>query len=128
MLSLNDTGSGLPLVLIHAFPFSKKMWTSTHEALSKDVRVISMDMPGFGASPLSGPVTSMEEMARAVVQSLDERGIKEKAFFAGMSMGGYVLFQLQRLFPARVRGLISGGDAPSARSGGADRSAERRSH
>src|SRR5688572_30286469 len=97
------TGTGLPVVLIHAFPLSRRMWEPNLPAFSRHFKMITPDLPGFGDSPLTGDATSMEEMARQVLKTLDGLKITEPAVMAGVSMGGYVLFQILKLAPERVR-------------------------
>jgi pimeloyl-ACP methyl ester carboxylesterase len=49
--------------------------------------------------------STMTAYARDLLNTLDERGV-DRAVFAGLSLGGYVLFELLRQAPARVAGLI----------------------
>ena len=53
LMSYGERGEGPedPVVLLHAFPLNRKMWTPQVEALSETRRVITPDYPGFGASP-----------------------------------------------------------------------------
>ncbi|MCB4757238.1 MAG: alpha/beta hydrolase [Elusimicrobia bacterium] len=106
MLAFTKEGSGLPLVFIHAYPLSRKMWDHHQRAFSKNYQFVSLDMPGFGESPLENSEIKMEGMAKEILSSLDGLGIKDQAIFTGVSMGGYILFQLYKLAPDRVRGLI----------------------
>ena len=53
-----DTGQGLPVVLLHAFPVSSAMWLSQREALAPAYRVITPDQRGFGGGARrSAPTT-----------------------------------------------------------------------
>jgi pimeloyl-ACP methyl ester carboxylesterase len=61
-------GSGEPLVLLlHAFPLHRAMWTEQLDALAAaNMRAIAMDLRGFGESDLGdGPLT-MEQCAAYV--------------------------------------------------------------
>ena len=49
-LAYNDRGSGLPLVLLHAFPLNRTMWAAQEAALAKEFRVITIDLRGHGES------------------------------------------------------------------------------
>jgi pimeloyl-ACP methyl ester carboxylesterase len=125
MLSYNRAGSGVPLVFLHAFPLSQKMWDVNRPHLSRNFELITVDFPGFGQSPLppeikTGGVLSMEFMARQVAETLDHLQISEKIVLAGVSMGGYVAFRFLELFPERLRALVllstrSAPDTPPAR-------------
>ena len=94
--------TGVPLVFIHAFPLSSRMWDVNKPVLGKNFRFITVDLPGFGDAPFVGE-SNMESMARHVLQSLDRQNIREPFVVAGLSMGGYVMLQLLRLAPERVR-------------------------
>ena len=54
VLAVDDIGSGLPVVLLHAFPLSREMWQPQRGALSDVCRLLTPDLPGFGNSPLLG--------------------------------------------------------------------------
>lgn len=120
MLAFESTGSGVPLLFLHAFPLNLRMWEANRPALSKNFRLITMDLPGFGNSPPLGDTSRMEDMARAVAETLDGLKIKDRIVAAGLSMGGYVLMSLVNLMPERFRALgffatRTEPDAPEAR-------------
>ena len=104
MLSYETKGKGLPLVLIHAFPLSRKMWTAASANLIDEFKIILPDLPGFGDSARQAK-PSIPDMAREVAALLDRLKITEPVWMGGLSMGGYVLFEFLRQFPKRVRGL-----------------------
>lgn len=99
------SGSGLPLVLLHAFPLDARMWTDVAALLPGDVPVLAADLPGLGAAagaPLPEP--SLEAAADAVARALRSAG-HDRAVVAGLSMGGYVTLALAERHPALVAGL-----------------------
>ncbi len=104
MLAGHDEGKGKPVVLLHAFPLHSGMWRPQTKRLAKKNRLILPDLPGFGKSPPQAE-PSISEMARAVAMLLDQLGIKEPVFMAGLSMGGYVALEFLRQFSGRVKGL-----------------------
>lgn len=102
MLTFDETGSGLPVVLIHGFPLCRQMWQPQIEALAPaGCRVVAPDLPGFGASPPLAGTVSMGKYADAVIGLLDRLGIGQ-AVIGGMSMGGYVLLNLAERYPQRL--------------------------
>lgn len=106
MLSYDDKGSGLPVVLIHGFPLCRRMWQPQIAALSDaGFRVICPDLPGFGETPISNGAVSIGTYADEIIALLDQLGI-EKAVIGGMSMGGYVLLNLLERYPDRVLGAM----------------------
>lgn len=69
------------------------------------VRVVAPDLRGFGESASGvGPAT-VEQMAGDVLGLLDDLQI-EAFTLGGLSMGGYVAFQIYQQAAPRVRGLI----------------------
>ena len=114
ILSFERYGEGFPVVLLHAFPFSRKLWSKQIEPIvQNDFSLITLDLPGFGESLNSEEINSMEFMATSVFETLKEQGIK-KAVFGGISMGGYVLFNLYRLYPQLISALIICDTTPKA--------------
>ena len=47
---VGDEGKGIPLVLIHGFLGSSKMWGPQIDFFKNYYRVITPDIPGFGKS------------------------------------------------------------------------------
>jgi len=101
---MNVTADGV--LLIHAFPLDATMWEEHADWLRRDGwRVAAPSLPGFGGSPDVGPVMSMGAAADRCLQALDAEGI-ERAVVCGLSMGGYVAFELWRLARQRIAGLV----------------------
>ena len=119
MLAYELKGQGTPVVLLHAFPLSGKMWRPQVDALCPAARVIVPDLPGFGKSPRQKK-PSIAGMAKDVAELLDHLMITEPVFIGGLSMGGYVAMEFLRQFPGRVRALgffstRTSADSPEAR-------------
>jgi pimeloyl-ACP methyl ester carboxylesterase len=109
-LAYLDCGAGAPVLLIHGFPLDHSMWDSQIGALAECARVIAPDLRGFGQSPL-GDVDpnlgiSMELFADDLVALLDAIGITEPVVVVGLSMGGYIAWQLIRKYSQRVQALV----------------------
>lgn len=102
IMNVTDQGSGTPLVWVHGFPLSSRIWERQLEITG--VRHIVPDLPGFGRSEPAA-IESIDDYARAVLRLLDERGI-ERALFAGLSMGGYICFAIAQMAMERMQGLI----------------------
>jgi pimeloyl-ACP methyl ester carboxylesterase len=97
-------GTGVPLVLLHAFPLSSAMWNHVVPELVGVAHVVLVDLPGLGGSPVPDGDPSLDVSADGVVGVLDRLGLR-RAVFAGVSMGGYVAMALARRNPDRVAGL-----------------------
>ncbi|MBK5307185.1 MAG: alpha/beta fold hydrolase [Frankiaceae bacterium] len=104
-LAYRESGSGLALVLLHAFPLSSAMWLDQREGLSSLCRVITPDQRGFGGSPLGGDAPSLDTAADDVAELLDRLDL-DRVVLAGLSMGGYVAMAVLRRHPDRVRALV----------------------
>ena len=103
ILHYEAAGEGIPLVLLHGFPLSGAIWRNQLAGLADCCRVIVPDLRGFGRSaPPEGGCT-MDSYSDDVVQLLDSLGISQ-AVFCGMSMGGYVVFNLLERYPERALG------------------------
>jgi len=100
-LAYDDCGAGQPLLLIHGFPLSRKIWAPQIASLSNRFRVIAPDLRGFGGSDAPEGPYSMELFSDDLVGLLDGLGIA-KAAVCGMSMGGYVLLNMLQRYPDRV--------------------------
>jgi len=127
-LAVETCGSGLPLVLLHAFPLDHRMWQRVLP-LADHLRLVIPDQRGFGESAggddsAPGPA-SIEQLAEDVVGLLDALHVSEPAVIAGVSMGGYVAQQVAARHPDRVHSLILcdtkfAADTPEARAGRTD--------
>jgi pimeloyl-ACP methyl ester carboxylesterase len=104
-IAYNDQGTGLPIVLLHAFPLTRTMWAAQENALSSQFRIITIDLRGHGESDAPLWRYTLDQSADDVSVLLDHLGIQQ-AVFVGLSMGGYILFAFYRKYPNRVKGLI----------------------
>jgi len=122
LLAYEDSrGSGTPVVLVHAFPFDRRMWRRQQESLARhDVRTIAVDLAGFGDSRTMVR-HSVDQHADDLVRVLDHVGATN-AIVVGLSMGGYVAMAFARRHPERLAGLLladtrSSGDTDDAKQG-----------
>jgi len=97
-------GKGAPVVLLHPFPADHEFWLPAGQALLEQYSLIIPDLRAHGDSDAGeGPVT-MAKHAQDVARILDEEGIR-RAAFAGVSIGGYVLFEFWRRHRERISAL-----------------------
>ncbi|HET8722689.1 MAG TPA: alpha/beta fold hydrolase [Anaeromyxobacteraceae bacterium] len=100
-----DTGSGKDVVLLlHAFPLHSGMWSRQIAALAPRYRVIAPDYPGLGKSAPRSEPSTMEALAEQVLEVLGAARV-DRAVVAGLSMGGYLAFEIHRRRPGLFRGL-----------------------
>ncbi len=99
-----DQGKGSALVLLHGFMESTAMWDDFAPALAADFRVICIDLPGHGQSPVYQGQLSMEIMAdwvKAVLNGLEV----SRCTLVGHSMGGYVSLAFADRYPEMLSGF-----------------------
>ena len=108
------TGTGTPLLFLHAFPLNRTMWAPQLSALVERSRCIAADFRGFGDSSVSPPY-SMEQYADDAAHLLDVLHI-DKVVLVGCSMGGYAAFEFWRRYRHRVRALVLADTRPGADS------------
>lgn len=104
-LAYTDAGLGLPVVLLHGYPFNRTLWNEQVSALSNSYRVITPDLRGHGESDASSGAATMNRMAQDVAVLLGHLEIS-RAVVGGLSMGGYVALAFYKQFRSRVRALI----------------------
>jgi YbgC/YbaW family acyl-CoA thioester hydrolase len=119
-LAVESRGDGPALLLIHGFPLDRSLWGHQVATLAR-WRRIAPDLRGCGFSDAPEQGYSMAAYASDLVRLLDKLRI-ERAVIAGLSMGGYVAFELLRRYRERVMGLIlldtrPDADTPEGRRG-----------
>ncbi len=91
------------VVLLHGFCEDHRVWAEWLELLPGDRQYLSVDLPGFGASPLHQDLT-IDSMAEAVLTVLDAHQVAS-CIVVGHSMGGYVGLAMLEKAPNRLEGL-----------------------
>ena len=108
------------LVLLHGYPFDHSMWRPQLRDLAEEARIIAPDLRGLGKSEWNdADSASMRTHAEDTIAWMDAQGI-QRAVVAGLSMGGYIAFEVWRRAPQRVAGLVlldtkAEPDSPEAR-------------
>jgi 3-oxoadipate enol-lactonase len=116
LISYQDSAGGIPVLLIHGFPLNSNMWGPQIDDLADVSRLVAPDLRGHGNSIASPPPYTMEQLAIDCVNLLDDIGINRPFVVMGLSMGGYIAFEVFRQYPGMVAGLILAGTRASADS------------
>ena len=106
-----DTGSGIPLVLVHGFLGSSDMWSPQIKFFKDDFRVIAPALPGFGKSSSINSCDSIECMAKAILSLLEKKEIKNFNLL-GHSMGGMIVQEIAKIAGEKILKLICYGTGP----------------
>ncbi len=94
-----------PVVLLHGLGATSASFLTTLWDLSRDYRVIAVDLPGFGESDKPVRRLRPEFFATWLLAFLDAVGL-ERAHLVGNSMGGRVALELALRAPERVGRLV----------------------
>ncbi len=108
-LYVEDHGDGVPVLLIHGWPDSARLWRHQVPVLTAGgFRVITPDMRGFGRSERPGDVAAyrLRTVVADVSAVLDQLGI-DQAHVVGHDWGAAVAWLTAMLCPDRVRTLTA---------------------
>jgi pimeloyl-ACP methyl ester carboxylesterase len=97
-------GEGPPLVFVHGLSGSWQNWLEQVPVFAQERRVVTLDLPGFGHSPMPTEKISIAGYARLLERLLDVLEI-DAAAVGGNSMGGFVAAELAISSPQRVERL-----------------------
>ncbi len=104
-LNTIDIGKGPAIVFVHGLSGSWPNWLEQLPVFAGDHRVIAMDLPGFGHSPMPHEQITISAYARMLDELLEKLGVSA-ATVVGNSMGGFVSTELAIAFPQRVERLV----------------------
>lgn len=98
-------GEGPPIVFVHGLSGSWPNWLEQLTVLARSHRVVAMDLPGFGHSPMPSETITISGYARLLDGLLGVLGV-DAAAVVGNSMGGFVSAELAIAYPQRVEQLV----------------------
>ena len=93
------------VVLLHGYLESLLVWEDFVPYLYKEVRVVTLDLPGHGISVVTGAVHTMDFLADTVADALKALGIG-RCTLVGHSMGGYVALAFCERHPEMLDGVV----------------------
>jgi pimeloyl-ACP methyl ester carboxylesterase len=120
-ISYEMLGDGPTVVLLHPFPANHELWLPAAQQLASRYRVILPDLRGHGESDVGEGPATMAKHAADISRILDDAKVG-RAVFAGVSIGGYVLFEFWRRNRDRFSALVlidtkAAPDTPDGRAG-----------
>src|SRR3989454_416368 len=105
-IGFDDFGAGQPVLLIHGFPTTRRLWSQVARRLAEaGYRVIAPDLVGYGESePAPGVGVGMANQTRWMLELLDRLGIQQAAVVAHDVGTAAAQLMLVRA-PERIRAL-----------------------
>ena len=114
-IAVHAYGTGYPIVLLHGFPLDASIWRACCQKLAEiGYGVFAPDLRGFGqSSAIEHPVT-MADLADDVEQLRVLLIGDQPYLLGGLSLGGYVAFEVWQRYRTYVRALILSNTKPQA--------------
>lgn len=103
-ISYRSAGDGEKLVLLHGFCETHEIWNKIAPLLAENFQVITVDLPGFGDSPLPSEDISIDIIAEKISRWL-QIITDEKVILMGHSLGGYITLAMIEKYPEQLKGF-----------------------
>ena len=103
-LAVDVRGQGPAILFIHGYPFNHTIWEHPVANLEGWMR-IAPDLRGMGQSDAPDLGYSMSTYAEDLLALLTTLGV-DRVVLCGLSMGGYIAFEILRRARERVRALV----------------------
>lgn len=95
------------MLFIHGIGSSGSAWQEIIEGLPSHIRVITIDLLGFGDSPRPAWATyNARTQARSVFKTVLRQGLSGRLIVVGHSLGALVAIELAKRYPYLLRALI----------------------
>lgn len=106
-VAFDDAGAGDPIVLLHATLHDRSDWADVTPRLATNHRVIALDWPGHGGSPLphDGPQPGAGVFAKVLAEFVETLDLRN-AVLIGNSVGGYAACRVAITRPDRVAAVV----------------------
>jgi pimeloyl-ACP methyl ester carboxylesterase len=106
LISINETGEGEPLVLLHGLGATQQIWSLVTEPLAAARRVITLDLPGFGESAPVGEGFDLDEVTDRIARALAAHHVTAPFDLVGHSLGGAIALTLAANRPRLIRRVV----------------------
>jgi pimeloyl-ACP methyl ester carboxylesterase len=101
-----DIGEGEPIIFVHGIAGCWKNWLENIPYFARTHRVIALDLPGFGQSPLPSWEITMANYGRLIHDLCERLGLSRVAALVGNSMGGFISTEAVIEEPERFDRLV----------------------
>ncbi|HST70476.1 MAG TPA: alpha/beta fold hydrolase [Solirubrobacterales bacterium] len=101
-----DFGEGEPIIFVHGIAGCWRNWLENIPYFARGNRVIALDLPGFGESPMPTWDISMGNYGRLLHDLCERLGLDRVAALVGNSMGGFIATEAVIDEPERFDRLV----------------------
>lgn len=101
--------TGPLIAFIHPNPMDQSCWIFQMAHFSTWYRCLAIDIPGYGRSPKASAGLTMDDMAQACWEAIDDAAPDEKAILVGCSVGSSIAPCMYHLRPEKTAALILSG-------------------
>ncbi len=98
--------SGPVLAFVHPNPMDQSCWIFQMAQLSTWYRCIAIDLPGYGRSPKAHAGLTMQDVAQACWEAVDDAYPGERAILVGCSIGSCLLIWMHNHRPQHTAAII----------------------
>ncbi|KAJ5984317.1 alpha/beta hydrolase [Penicillium waksmanii] len=108
ILSANEIGEGLPILIIHGWELQGKAEESDFEPIFNTIpglRRIYVDLPGMGTTPANN-VKDLDDIYARLSQFIDSRLGRSNFLLVGSSCGAYIARAIAQKYINQVDGLL----------------------
>ena len=101
--------TGTTMAFVHPNPMDQSCWLYQMTHMSTWFRCVTIDIPGYGRSPTAEPGLTMDDIAQACWEAVDEAVGGGPAILVGCSVGSSVIPRMFHLRPDQTQALIFSG-------------------
>jgi pimeloyl-ACP methyl ester carboxylesterase len=98
--------TGPVIAFVHPNPMDQSCWIFQMAHFSTWCRCIAIDIPGYGRSPTATEGLTVEDMAQACWEAIDDAWPGEPAILVGCSVGASLAPYMHHLRPNKTKALI----------------------
>jgi pimeloyl-ACP methyl ester carboxylesterase len=100
-----ELGEGEPILFVHGISGCWQNWLENLPRFARTNRVIALDLPGFGSSPMPSWEIDMPGYGRLLHDFCEKLGV-DRATVVGNSMGGFIAVEAVTAIPGRFNRLV----------------------
>ena len=94
-------------ILLHGIGNSTKAWENVVKQMPKDVRIIAIDLLGFGGSPKPAWATyDAKQQARSIGATIMRMRLRQRPIIVGHSLGALVAIHIAKKYSFAVKRLV----------------------